>query len=153
MTKLQSGHIYLLANALWDSIELKKIGVSNDTQIRIKGLSTALPDEINKLFESNILIDKYFYEHMVSKMLYKYRYSSNREFYKIDIEDFKKIITMVETINRLYNDEESLLEFIKNYDLEYYKRRFNRNSEYIKRDIINKVIKRKKQSLYVCTVE
>jgi len=149
MTKLYSGHIYLLANTLWDIIELKKIGVSNDTELRIKGLATALPDEINILFESNILMDKYFYEYMVSKLLYKYRYSSNREFYKIDVEDFQKIISMIETINRLYNNEESLLEFIKNYDLEYYKRRFNKKNEYVKQDIHKKKIKNK---LYVCTM-
>jgi hypothetical protein len=62
---------------------------------------------------------------MLSKLLYAYRYVKNREFYQIELNDFNNIISSIETINKLYNSEESLLEFIENYDREYYKQRFN----------------------------
>ena len=51
-----------------------------------------------------------------------YRYVKNREFYQIELNDFNNIISSIETINKLYNSEELLLEFIKNR--EYYNRRF-----------------------------
>ena len=61
---------------------------------------------------------------MLSKLLYAYRYVKNREFYQIELNDFNNIISSIETINKLYNSEESLLQFIENYDREYYDRRF-----------------------------
>ena len=124
MKKLHEGKIYLLSNSLWDTMNLKKIGVAIDPEDRIKTLSTSLPTEINILFQTSDLIDKFFYEHMLSKLLYAYRYVKNREFYQIELNDFNNIISSIETINKLYNSEESLLEFIENYDREYYDRRF-----------------------------
>jgi len=124
MKKLYQGKIYLLGNDLWNTMNLKKIGVAIDPEDRIKTLSTSLPTEINILFQTSDLIDKFFYEHMLSKLLYAYRYVKNREFYQIELNDFNNIISSIETINKLYNSEESLLEFIENYDREYYDRRF-----------------------------
>ena len=124
MKKLYEGKIYLLSNSLWDTMNLKKIGVAMDPEDRIKTLSTSLPTEINILFQTSDLIDKFFYEHMLSKLLYAYRYVKNREFYQIELNDFNNIISSIETINKLYNSEESLLQFIENYDREYYNRRF-----------------------------
>jgi hypothetical protein len=124
MKKLHEGKIYLLSNSLWDTMNLKKIGVAIDPEDRIKTLSTSLPTEINILFQTSDLIDKFFYEHMLSKLLYAYRYVKNREFYQIELNDFNNIISSIETINKLYNSEESLLQFIENYDREYYDRRF-----------------------------
>jgi hypothetical protein len=124
MSKLYEGKIYLLSNSLWDTMNLKKIGVAIDPEDRIKTLSTSLPTEINILHQTTDLIDKFFYEHLVSKLLYKYRYVKNREFYQIELNDFNNIISSIETINKLYNSEESLLEFIENYDKEYYNKRF-----------------------------
>ena len=124
MQKLYEGKIYLLSNSLWDTMNLKKIGVAIDPEDRIKTLSTSLPTEINILFQTSDLIDKFFYEHMLSKLLYAYRYVKNREFYQIELNDFNNIISSIETINKLYNSEESLLEFIENYDREYYNRSF-----------------------------
>jgi len=125
MKKLHEGKIYLLSNSLWDTMNLKKIGVAIDPEDRIKTLSTSLPTEINILFQTSDLIDKFFYEHMLSKLLYAYRYVKYREFYQIELNDFNNIISSIETINKLYNSEESLLQFIENYDREYYKQRFN----------------------------
>ena len=115
----------LLSNSLWDTMNLKKIGVAIDPEDRIKTLSTSLPTEINILFQTSDLIDKFFYEHMLSKLLYAYRYVKNREFYQIELNDFNNIISSIETINKLYNSEKLLLQFIENYDREYYKQRFN----------------------------
>ena len=120
MSKLYEGKIYLLSNSLWDTMNLKKIGVAIDPEDRIKTLSTSLPTEINILFQTSDLIDKFFYEHMLSKLLYAYRYVKNREFYQIELNDFNNIISSIETINKLYNSEELLLEFIENYDREHY---------------------------------
>ena len=64
MKKLYEGKIYLLSNSLWDTMNLKKIGVAIDPEDRIKTLSTSLPTEINILFQTSDLIDKFFYEHM-----------------------------------------------------------------------------------------
>ena len=126
MKKLYEGKIYLLSNSLWDTMNLKKIGVAMDPEDRIKTLSTSLPTEINILFQTSDLIDKFFYEHMLSKLLYAYRYVKNREFYQIELNDFNNIISSIETINKLYNSEESLLQFIENYDREYYNKRFGK---------------------------
>jgi hypothetical protein len=125
MTKFYQGKIYLLSNDLWDHINVKKIGVAEDTNDRVKTLSTALPTQINILYESSTLIDKFFYEHMLSKLLYKYRYNNHREFYDINIDDFKNIIISIETINKLYDTPELLDAFIHNYDYNYYKNRFS----------------------------
>ena len=124
MSKLFRGKIYLLGNDLWNTLNLKKIGCAEDPEDRIKTLSTSLPTEINILCKTTYLIDKFFYEHMLSKLLYAYRYVKNREFYQIELNDFNNIISSIETINKLYNSEESLLEFIENYDRDYYDRRF-----------------------------
>ena len=128
MKTLHKGKLYLLQNELWSTINIKKIGCSKDVESRIKPLSSALPDEIEIIHQSSVLIDKYFYEHLLSKLLFKYRYKSNREFYQIDIQDYISIINSIETINKLYNDQESLLQFIRTYDKEYYNKRFGLNN-------------------------
>ena len=160
MTKLYSGSIYLLENVLWTTINLKKIGCSSNPLIRKKSLSTALPDEINIAHQSTTLTDKYFFEHMLSKLLYKYRYKSNREFYQIELSDYITIINTIETINKLYNTEESLLDFIKNYDQEYYKNRFElkenvspvmRENKIVYKNNLHHILKKKKRKLFIDT--
>jgi len=61
-------------------------------------------------------------------MLFKYRYTPNREFYSIELKDFLSIIKSIETLNKLYNTEELLKEFIYNYDNTYYSQRFGKES-------------------------
>ncbi len=160
MTKLYSGSIYLLENVLWSTINLKKIGCSSDPLNRKKTLSTALPDEIIIAHQSTTLTDKYFFEHMLSKLLYKYRYKSNREFYQIELSDYITIINTIETINKLYNTEESLIDFIKNYDQEYYKKRFEsktnvlpvmRENKIVCKNNLHHIIQKKKRKLYIDT--
>ncbi len=161
MKSLHKGKLYLLENQLWSTINLKKIGCSKDVNLRIKSMSSALPDEVYILHQSSDLIDKYFYEHLLAKLLFKYRYKSNREFYQIDIQDYISIINSIETINKLYNDQESLLQFIRTYDKEYYNKRFGstKTIESIKsiksKDTNNKVTysynNKKKQKLFVDT--
>ena len=60
MTKLYKGKLYLLSNPLYNG--LKKIGVSNNTKTRINTMQTGLPDDIQITYESETLIDKYFYD-------------------------------------------------------------------------------------------
>jgi hypothetical protein len=129
MTKLYKGKIYLLSNPLYNG--LKKIGVSNNTKIRINTMQTGLPDDIQILCESETLIDKYFYEYFLSKILFKYRYRKDREFYEIDNDTFVQLTKTIELINKMNDTEEKLLEFIKNFDNEYYKRRFNKKPLYV----------------------
>ncbi len=155
--KLHPGKIYLLENELWQTKNLKKIGVAKDTEKRKVSLETALPDPINILYESEILQDKFFYEYLLSKMLYKYRYKSNREFYQIDTKDFVSITNTIETINKLYNSSELLLEFIYNYDNEYYNKRFGKKilienvKEIKKLNYCYSLNKKKKQKLFIDT--
>ncbi len=152
MKTLHQGKLYLLQNVLWSTINLKKIGCSINPEIRKKPLSSALPDEIEIIHQSSVLTDKYFYEHMLSKLLFKYRYKTNREFYQIELEDYISIIKSIETINKLYNNEETLLEFIKNYDPDYYKKRFNSIQTIITNNKYNySISKKKKQKLFVDT--
>ncbi len=127
MKNLHKGKIYLLSNPSWSN--LKKIGVAKNINDRIKNMQTALPDDIRILYESEELIDKFFYEYYISKLLYKFRYRTDREFYDIEIEYFIKIIETINVINKLYDCEEKLKEFIKNFDNKYYQKRF------IKREI------------------
>jgi hypothetical protein len=151
--KLHPGKIYLLENELWQTKNLKKIGVAKDTEKRKVSLETALPDPINILYESEILQDKFFYEYLLSKLLFKYRYKSNREFYQIDTNDFVSITNTIETINKLYNSPELLLEFIYNYDTEYYNQRFGKKIliENKKKNYSYSFTKKKKQKIFIDT--
>jgi hypothetical protein len=137
--KLHNGKLYLLSNSSWN--HLKKIGVAEHPISRIKSMQTGLPDDICILYESIVLLDKFFYEHMLSKILFKFRYRTNREFYEIETNDFIQLVSTIEIMNRLYDTEEKLLEFIKQFDNEYYKKRFGYK---------NKIIVQK--GLYVCTL-
>lgn len=131
---LHKGKIYLLSNSsCWKT--LKKIGVSENPSERIKQLQTGLPDDIQIMYESDIFVDKYFYEHLLSKILFKYRYRKDKEFYNIEINDFIQLTTTMEIINKMNDTEDKLMEFIKNFDNEYYNRRF----------------KKIKNRLFVCT--
>ena len=135
--KLHNGKLYLLSNSSWN--HLKKIGVAENPNSRIKPMQTGLPNDICILYESNTLIDKFFYEYMLSKILYKFRYRKNREFYSIETNDFIQLVSTIEIMNRLYNTEEKLLEFIEQFDNEYYKKRFGY------KNIV-------KKGLFVCTI-
>ena len=118
-------------------------------------MQTGLPDDICILYESIVLLDKFFYdpkgvhkiiiilwdEHLLSKILFKFRYRTNREFYEIETNDFIQFISTIEIMNRLYDTEEKLLEFIEQFDNEYYKKRFGYK---------NKIVVKK--GLYVCTL-
>ena len=136
--KLHNGKLYLLSNTSWNT--LKKIGVAEYPISRIKSMQTGLPDDIYILYESDTLIDKLFYEYMLSKILYKFRYRKDREFYEIETNDFIQLISTIEIMNRLYDTEEKLLEFIKQFDNEYYRKRFGYKKIFVKKE------------LYVCTL-
>lgn len=129
MTKLYKGKLYLLSNPLYNG--LKKIGVINNIKNRLKTMQTGLPDDIEILYESETLIDKYFFEYLLSKILYKYRYRKDREFYDIESSEFIQLTKTIELINKMNDTEEKLLDFIKNFDNEYYKRRFNKKPLYV----------------------
>ncbi len=97
---------------------------------------------------------------MLSKLLYKYRYKSNREFYQIELSDYIAIINTIEIINKLYNSEESLKDFIKNYDYEYYKTRFElkanvsqvmRENKIVCKNNLHHIIQKKKRKLFIDT--
>lgn len=146
MSDLHKGKIYLFSNPSWNN--LKKIGVAKNTNERIKNMQTALPEDIQVLYESEELIDKFFYEYYISKILYKFRYRPDREFYEIETEYFIKIIEAINIINKLYDCKEKLKEFIRNFDNKYYQKRF-----FIK-NVINKCDKKRsvKKQLFVCTL-
>ncbi len=131
--KLHNGKLYLLSNASWNN--LKKIGVAQNTKIRIKTMQSGLPNDISILYESDTLVDKFFYEYLLSKILYKFRYRKDREFYEIETNDFIQFISTIEVMNKLYNTEEKLIDFIQQFDNEYYQKRF-----------------KNKKNLYVCTI-
>jgi len=118
----KKGYIYFIKNNFWNN--LKKIGVSHNVNNRIKSLNTACPDAIEILYITKELIDKYYYEHIISKYIYKYRYNVNREFYNISEDEFNIIIKFVELMNDIYDTEDKLLEYIKLNDPIYYKTRF-----------------------------
>jgi hypothetical protein len=143
--KFHPGRIYLLENELWQTKNLKKIGVSKNTEKRKVSLETSLPDPINILYESKILEDKFFYEYLLSKLLFKYRYALNREFYEIELKDFITIIQSIDTLNKLYNTPELLREFICNYDREYYNKRFGKENPIV---IVNPIVKEIKKLNY-----
>jgi len=127
--KLRNGKLYLLSNTSWNN--LKKIGVAQNIQLRIKTLQTGLPNDISILYESDTLVDKFFYEYLLSKILYKFRYRKDREFYEIETNDFIQFISTIEVMNKLYNTEEKLIDFIEQFDNEYYKKRFGKKEIYV----------------------
>jgi len=60
MTKLYKGKLYLLSNPLWNN--LKKVGVAENPKERIQNMQTGNPDDIQILYESETLVDKYFFD-------------------------------------------------------------------------------------------
>jgi len=100
--------------------------VSENVNNRVKSLNTACPENIEILYVTNELIDKYYYEYLISKYIYRYRYNKNREFYNIDEKEFTIIINFVELMNKLYDTEDKLLEYIKINDPLYYKIRYSK---------------------------
>jgi hypothetical protein len=124
MTKLKKGYIYFIKNNFWNN--LKKIGVSQNVNNRIKSLNTACPEPIEILYITKELVDKYYYEHIISKYIYKYRYNANREFYNITEDEFNIIIKFIELMNDIYDTEDKLLEYIKLNDPLYYKMRYTK---------------------------
>ena len=72
---------------------------------------------------------------MLSKILFKFKYRKDREFYEIETNDFIQFISTIEIMNRLYDTEEKLLEFIKQFDNEYYRKRFGCKKIFVKKEL------------------
>lgn len=80
---------------------------------------------------ASIIFNKLCDEYLLSKILYKFRYRKDREFYEIDTDDFIQFVSTIEVMNKLYNSEEKVIDFIEQFDNEYYKKRFGKNDLYV----------------------
>lgn len=143
--KFKNGILYCLQNKeCWN--DLKKCGLTTQCiEKRISSLHTSLPYDCNILCISDDLLDVNFYEHLLHEFLSGYRYRKDREFFTVSNEDVKQIFNFINTINKMYNTNELLEDFIKNKNNDYYKKRFSCK----KYEIVVKV--NKKIGLYVKT--
>lgn len=70
---------------------------------------------------ASIIFNKLCDEHLLSKILYKFRYRKDREFYEIETNDFVQFISTIEVMNKLYDTKEKLIDFIEYFYNKYYK--------------------------------
>lgn len=89
----KTGHVYVIRT---DSLNMYKVGKTNDLKKRIRGLQTGNASDIEVLldFRTN---NSHLLESAVHDILAKYRCNGNREFFNCDPEYIKLIVRIVGT--------------------------------------------------------
>lgn len=88
---------------------------------RLSNLQTSLIDNCTVIYTTDVLLDCYFYEYILKKILKDYRVRRDREFYDIEPDEIKDIYESFNSINSILNTEEKLNEYIKNNHPEYFR--------------------------------
>jgi hypothetical protein len=115
----------MLSNPLWHTIDLFKIGSTINIDNRLSQYTTALPDPCKLEHLSTIFTDKLFFEYLISLIFHDKRYSNNREFYSVTVNDFIQKLQLLYIINNTFDTYELLLSFIFIYYKNYFTSRFN----------------------------
>jgi hypothetical protein len=91
------GQIYIIKNEMYNYYgdNIYKIGKAKDVDIRAGNYTTYYPKKCNVLYSSDIVNDYNLCEFLIFKILDKFRLSTNREFFKGDIEYFKSMINKI----------------------------------------------------------
>ena len=132
------GFLYIISNPLWNTLNIFKIGSTSNIVKRLYNYSTALPEPCVLEHLSLQILDKLFYEFLVSSVFKNYRYRENREFYSVNVAEFILQLQHIYIINNTYNTPELLLNYIYHNHNNYFNKRFhNFNETFI---TINKTI-------------
>lgn len=120
--KTKIGILYGMENPAW--FQYKKIGrTTQHIKKRISNMQTSLIENINVIYTTDILLDTYFYEFLLKKILKDYRLKTNKEMFDVDIGDIKLIFDFFNKLNLVFNSEKKLHFYIENQYPEYLKKR------------------------------
>lgn len=99
----------------------KKCGRTiQNIQKRLSNLQTSLLDNCNIIYITEKLIDTYFYEYLLIKILKNFRIRSNREFFDINLDEIIEIYETFNHMNKILNTNDKLNEYINNFHPEYF---------------------------------
>lgn len=110
-------------------------------------MQTSLLENCFVIYTTDTLLDTYFYEYLMKKILKKYRVRKDREFFNVHDEEIKEIYETFNYINSIHNTSEKLNWYIENFYPEYLKKRKYVKSETSSSD----KPKKKKKCLFVDT--
>lgn len=97
------GKLYMVSNPNWNG--LIKCGVtSQNIEKRMSNLNTGNPENCEVIYMTEELIYPYYYEKLLKEMLKESNY--NREFYKIEEEEVKKIYKKFNEMNKILSEGE-----------------------------------------------
>jgi hypothetical protein len=127
--KTKIGILYCIGNASWNQI--RKCGRTQQTiNKRVSNMQTSLLENCFVIYTTDILLDTYFYEYLMKKILKKYRVRKDREFFNVHDEEIKEIYETFNYINSIYNTPEKFNWYIENFYPEYLKKRKYVKSEF-----------------------
>lgn len=139
--------MYCIGNVAWR--QNRKCGRTSQTiNKRVSNMQTSLLENCYVIYTTNTLLDTYFYEYLLKKILKKYRVRKDREFFDVYDDEIKDIYETFNYINSILNTEEKLNWYIQNQHPEYLKKR-----KYVKSETSssNKPKKKKIKYLYIDT--
>lgn len=126
--KTKVGILYGMKNPAW--FQYKKMGrTSQPIKKRISNMQTSLLENIEVIYTTDILLDTYFYEYLLKKILKDYRIKTNKEMFDVDEVNIKLIFDFFNELNLLLNSEIKLNFYIENQYPEYSKKRKNIKNE------------------------
>ena len=128
--KTKSGILYSLRNKAWDNY--KKCGrTTQKLNKRLSNLQTSLVENCEIIYTTEELIDCYFYEYLLKKILKGYRVRVDREFFNIDEEEIKIIYDFFNELNKELNTVEKLNNYININIPDYYNKKSQKEKIFI----------------------
>ena len=142
---MKQGVLYCISNKIWDNVF--KIGSTCDIKKRISCIQTSLYEDCVIECQTNNLKCINFFEHIVKHIILKnYKLRKDREFYKIEVANAQQIFETFNIINEQMS-EEQIIEYMRIYLPDYYKRQ-KKVILSNKKNIVEKKLKKRKR-IYV----
>lgn len=104
----EGGYIYIIQPANID--KLFKVGKTDKLSKRLNTYNTTVPDKVNVIYKLKVK-SPIAVEHCVKGFLYEYRYSNNKEYYKIGLRHIKKVI---KSCDKMLNNKKAMKREIIN---------------------------------------
>jgi hypothetical protein len=145
--KTKVGIIYCIGNISWN--QNRKCGRTSQTiNKRLSNMQTSLLENCFVIYTTDTLLNTYFYEYLMKKILKNYRVRKDREFFNVHDKEIKEIYETFNYINSIFDTEEKLNWYIQNFYPEYLKKRNYVKSEF---SSSSDKPKRKRKCLFVDT--
>lgn len=108
------GFLYCLFNEIFKFYgdDLYKCGNSIDTDKRLGQFTTSYPEPSTILLTSDCFFDKFFSETLLFYYLNDYRFKSNREFIKCNLQIIKDAFDKVSHFFSIYKTKQLLIDFL-----------------------------------------